>query len=322
MKNKKDERAKILLDVPVDDGVLGFDNYRDALINIIKDSEPRFTIGIFGGWGTGKTTLMRMMEKKLDDEGEVTVWFNPWQFERETHLMVPLLQTVRLELETKYNVEKRTLNKLGDIAVSFAKSVKPEINLGITKISFDTKKFIEKEEEKKDFSSLYFLLNQELQKIISNIKKGRIVIFVDDLDRCLPDRALQVLESAKLFLDSKGYVFVIGLDRRIIEKCVDKKYGKESEISGTAYIKKMIQLPFNLPGLREQDVKSYVERLKNELKGMEVEKHVKKYINIISKGMEANPREIKRCMNNFILVNQISADETEPDKLLVLLWSE
>lgn len=323
------KKAKILLDVPVEDGVLGFDNYRDALINIIKGSEPRFTIGIFGGWGTGKTTLMKMMKKKLDDEGEVTVWFNPWQFEKEKHLIIPLIQSLKLELETKYKnqVEQSILDKIGDIAFRFALSFKPEINLGITKISFDAEKFIEKGEEKKDFASLYFELNQTLKDITKNIKKDRIVIFVDDLDRCLPDRALQVLESVKLFLDSEGYVFVLGLDRNIIEKCINKKYGKESGISGTDYIKKMIQLPFNLPGLREDDVKTYVTCLKKELKETEVEDHVEEYIDIISKGMEANPREIKRFINTFILTNQISSGETEPDKLIVLLiiqfrWEE
>ena len=324
-----EKKVKILLDLPVEDGVLGFDNYRDALINIIKGSDPRFTIGIFGGWGTGKTTLMKMMKKRLDDEKAVTVWFNPWEYEKERHLMVPLLQTLKLELETKYKdqVKQGILDKLGDIAVSFAKSLKPEINLGITKFSFDPEKFIEKEDEKKDFASLYFELNKQLKEITQNIKKDRIVIFVDDLDRCLPDKALQVLESVKLFLDAEGYVFVIGLDRNIIEKCVDKKYGKESGISGTDYIKKIIQVPFNLPGLREQEVKTYVQRLKEQLKGTQVEEYVEKYIDIISKGMEANPREIKRFINNFILVNQISAGETEPDKLIVLLiiqfrWEE
>lgn len=145
------------------------------------------------------------------------------------------------------------------------------------------------------------------------------MIFVDDLDRCLPDKALQVLESAKVFLDAEGYVFVVGLDRSIIEKCVDCKYGKESGISGIDYIKKIIQVPFNLPGLREQEVKTYVQRLRDQLKETAVEEHVEKYLDIISKGMEANPREIKRFVNNFILVNQISASETEPNMLLVLL---
>jgi hypothetical protein len=323
-----ENKAKILLDVPVDDGVLGFENYRDALINIIKSSDPRFTIGIFGGWGTGKTTLMRMMRKRLDDEGEITVWFNPWQFEKERHLMVPLLQTLKFELETKHKDQlKEILRTIGDIAISLTRSLKPEINLGITKIAFDAKELVKEEEEKKDFVSLYFVLNQKLKETIKEIKKDRIVIFIDDLDRCLPDKAMQVLESIKLFLDVEGYVFVIGLDRSIIQKCVNKKYGIESGISGTDYIKKIIQVPFNLPGLREQEVKIYIHQLKGLLKEIRTEEYVEKYIDIISRGMEANPREIKRFINNFILVNQISISETEPDKLLVLLilqlrWEE
>ncbi|KPL00748.1 MAG: hypothetical protein AMJ90_07740, partial [candidate division Zixibacteria bacterium SM23_73_2] len=118
MGNKKAKPAKILLDVPVDDGVLGFDNYRDALINIIRGSEPRFTIGIFGGWGTGKTTLMRMMKRKLDDEGEVTVWFNPWEYEKEEHQIIPLLQTISLELKNKNLLKSQTLDKIGKTILS------------------------------------------------------------------------------------------------------------------------------------------------------------------------------------------------------------
>lgn len=59
--------------------------------------------------------------------------------------------------------------------------------------------------------------------------------------------------------------------------------------------------------------------MKEELKGLEVQKYIKDYTDIIVEGMEANPREIKRFINNFILVNQISEKETEPNKLLAVL---
>lgn len=331
MGNKKAKPAKILLDVPVDDGVLGFDNYRDALINIIKSSDPRFTIGIFGGWGTGKTTLMRMMKKKLDDEGEVTVWFNPWEYEKEEHLIIPLLQTINFELKDKKLLNPQTLKKFGKAILALTSGFTAKIPvIGVELSPKDAIESYQKLFESKNLSSLYFDLKQQLKDIIKELKekeKSRMIIFIDDLDRCLPSNALQILESVKLFLDAEGYVFVLGLDRNIIEKCVNRKYGEESGISGTDYIKKMIQVPFNLPRLREQEVKAYVERLRDELKGTDVEEYVEKYIDIISKGMEANPREIKRFINNFILVNQISAGEIEPDKLLVLLiiyfrWDE
>ncbi len=106
--------ARILLDLPVEDGVLGFKTYRDALNSAIRSSEPHFTIGIFGGWGMGKTTLMKMMRRQLDDEGEMTVWFDPWQYEKEEHLIVPLLQTIELELKERDLAKERNTIKCPD----------------------------------------------------------------------------------------------------------------------------------------------------------------------------------------------------------------
>jgi hypothetical protein len=165
-------------------------------------------------------------------------------------------------------------------------------------------------------------LNQELENVIRSIQnkqKQRIVIFIDDLDRCLPDQALQVLESIKGFLDVDGYVFVLGLSREIIERCVDKKYGKESAISGSEYLRKMIQVPFTLPVLREEEITEYVKNLKNRIKGSGVEEYLPDYLTAFAEGLEPNPREIKRLINSFIVANKISQEETEPAELLAML---
>lgn len=327
----KDKSAKILLDVPVDDGVLGFGNYRDALNSIIKSSEPHFTIGIFGGWGTGKTTLMKMMKKQLDDEGEITVWFNPWQYEKEEHLIVPLLQTIELELKDRKVAKSETIQKLGKTILALMSGFSAQIPVvGVDISAKDAIETYQKLFESKNLSSIYFDLNQQLSGIINELKtkkKERIVIFIDDLDRCLPDKALQVLESIKTFLDMPGYVFVLGLSRDIIEKCVDVRYGEQSGLTGSQYLRKMIQVPFTLPDLRDEETKEYVQNLKKEIKGSEVEKHVADYFDIIVEGLEPNPREIKRFINNFILANRISEKETEPNKLLAVLiiqfrWEE
>jgi predicted KAP-like P-loop ATPase len=59
------------------------------------ESSPQFAIGIFGGWGSGKTTLMRAIEDKLDSSRAVSVQFSAWRYEKEEHLIVPLLDTIR-----------------------------------------------------------------------------------------------------------------------------------------------------------------------------------------------------------------------------------
>ena len=322
----EDKSAKILLDVPVEDGVLGFDNYRDALNSIIKSSDPHFTIGIFGGWGTGKTTLMKMMRKQLDEEGEITVWFNPWQYEKEEHLMLPLLQTIELELRNRKVARSATIRKLGKTIVALMSSFSAQIPLvGVDLSAKDAIDTYENLFESRNLSSIYFELQQQLSTVIMELReknKDRIVVFIDDVDRCLPDKALQVLESIKAFLDVPGYIFVLGLSRNIIERCVDAKYQEKSGVTGSQYLRKMIQVPFTLPGLREREVAEYLKALKKEIEGSEAERHVADYLDIILEGLEPNPREIKRFINNFILVSRISRKETDPGKLLAVLVTQ
>ena len=73
---------KILLDTPAEDPGLGFAGYASALAEIVAHSKAEFAVGIFGSWGSGKTTLMRAIEKRLvKDSSVVTVWFTAWRYE-------------------------------------------------------------------------------------------------------------------------------------------------------------------------------------------------------------------------------------------------
>jgi len=82
---------------------LGFKPYVESLYKvIIFPGITPFTIGIYGKWGTGKTSLMRMIQKKLDEEENVkTVWFNAWKFEKEKDIWVALIETLLNEIEAK-----------------------------------------------------------------------------------------------------------------------------------------------------------------------------------------------------------------------------
>ena len=57
------------------------------------------------------------------------------------------------------------------------------------------------------------------------IKEARLIVFVDDLDRCLPEKAIEVLEAIKLFLEVPGVVFVLGMDREVVERGIEARYG-------------------------------------------------------------------------------------------------
>lgn len=93
---------KVLVDDPATRPSLAFKDYASALADITLMSTPQFAIGIFGSWGSGKTTLMRAIKDKLSGRSDVvTIWFNAWRYEREPHLIVPLLDVLRETLEER-----------------------------------------------------------------------------------------------------------------------------------------------------------------------------------------------------------------------------
>ena len=98
-------------------------------------------------------------------------------------------------------------------------------------------------------------------------EKKRIVVFIDDIDRCQPDEILQVIESIKLLLDSKNFVFILAMDPKIVRHAIGKSYEfiskkkTEKERLGREYLEKIIQIPFHLPQLTYKEL----SRLKNQL---------------------------------------------------------
>jgi predicted KAP-like P-loop ATPase len=99
---------KIITDEAVTEDALDFHNYSQNLADIIRNSNPRFTVGIFGHWRTGKTSLMRMIEQELkNDRDMLVVWFEAWKYEKEEYLaVIPFLRTV----QTRENIIKERLN--------------------------------------------------------------------------------------------------------------------------------------------------------------------------------------------------------------------
>jgi ATPase subunit of ABC transporter with duplicated ATPase domains len=95
-------RFKVLLDDPAEIPGLHFGDYASALSEMIVHSRADFAVGVFGGWGSGKTTLMRTIERELaTNPSVVTVWFTALAYELEAHLIVPLIDAHREALDAR-----------------------------------------------------------------------------------------------------------------------------------------------------------------------------------------------------------------------------
>lgn len=330
---------KILLDDPAQTPGLGFDAYADALASIVAGSRAEFAVGIFGTWGSGKTTLMRAIERAVegllkdrDCDDIVTVWFTAWRYEKEAHLIVPLLDVLREELERRPAVDpsgaksaaRKAAEAVARAGLAFLAGVKLSAKTPGLEASWEPSKTIEvlqrpDEVKANEPLSFYHAAFGMLRKAISDFSadgKRRIVVFVDDLDRCLPENALDVLESMKLFFDVEGFVFVVGLDQTIAELAVVHKYAKQgtpspgTPVSGTDYIKKIFQVPFALPRIRTDQLREYLNHISNYIsldaafpddQVDDFDANVRPHLAFLSGDDIVNLREVKRLINTYVL---------------------
>ncbi len=135
----------------------------------------------------------------------------------------------------------------------------------------------------------------------------RLYLFIDDLDRCLPEAAVSTLEAIKLFLDFRGCVFIIGMDRAVAEQGIAVRY-KELAASGTQigidpkqYLDKIIQLPFTLPPLSEDQMFGFITRWGEDAEQLDIAACA----DVIVTGVQRNPRSVKRTLNVLRLAKAI-----------------
>jgi len=294
-----------ILDIPAYDPGMHFKEIAKVLANLLKNAEPpQITIGIFGGYGSGKTTLMRAIEKELGDE-QITVRFNAWRYDHEDHLFLPFLAAlVRNEkiIEDAPTVVKKCSSALKGIIRGL--SIKSVIEFSVKDALEAEKEFLKGDVEK--ILCGYTDVYNELEKI--PFEKGgegiqeRIVIFVDDLDRCVPDKAFALLESLKSFMDIEGFIFVLGLDPRAVETYLLEKYKQGFCVTPEEYLEKMIQIPIHLPRPTKDDVVREIGRLANWAKAvLEEAGDLKKFL-------PCNIRQVKRILNIHQAI--MAADES------------
>jgi hypothetical protein len=341
---------RILLDAPSDAPELGFPQIADTLADIVMESTPRFAIGLFGGWGSGKTTLMQAIEARLDADRAIAVRFNAWRYEKEEQLIVPLLDTIREAVlvwssgrRGHQQAARRTAKTIGRVMRSLVAGSSVKLGVpGAIDLTFDANKAIASAEQqaraaqearvpRSSYYASFRALKEAFEEFAGPRTDRRIVVFVDDLDRCLPESALEVLESMKLFFDLDGFVFVVGLDRAVIETVIDSKYRRaepsdgevsETMIRGAEYIKKIFQVPFPLMPVALEELPNFLGRAYQEAElpeqqRIELAERVEQHLEYVVGDQNVNPREIKRYINAYTLVTRIQRD-LDPAVLLAL----
>lgn len=277
-----------------------------TIVSIIEDSkEHPISIGIHGDWGAGKSSILEMVEDEVESAASnqnkkyICIRFNGWKHQGFEDSKVALMSSIVSELEHKKtlgakskdilkkiwkNINWMTISKVaGKTTIGVMTGTTPlallSSTMDILKSKVESKEGVEDAIESigaylsdanitentssnKNFSEF----QESFAELLDDAKIDKLVVLIDDLDRCLPDVAIHTLEAVRLFLFTSKTAFVIAADESMIRYAVKKHFPdaidenkfNTGEAFANKYLEKLIQVPFRIPALGEIEACIYI----------------------------------------------------------------
>lgn len=326
-----------------------FESYANTLARTMlwKRTKTPLVVGVSGRWGTGKTTLLQILKSKLDERAPTikakeaktsfltaeeagqyrtckTVWFNAWKYSRADDLHVSLVKQISREMWQDGNLKDRIAAKAKELAGSykwgtaFLDVVSQVASKGSVSLKLDDYEKISPVQQHivllDEFQTFFDALVAEFTRRDND---GILVVLIDDLDRCLPSKIVEVLEAIKAFVDTCGCIFVVGADSDVVTASVRAHYVEHGmdRIDPKEYLEKLVQVRFDLPPLRVGDAAQFVGNV------LGASTPSGKLVRLLVQSIPTNPRRIKMFLNHIelqwsIMINTGYAKKASKEHLI------
>lgn len=255
-------------------------------IEALDTIEGNMFISLDARWGEGKTFYVRQIEKTLEyltkrawgdgqaetveelnpyfqntvlnsislNQSYLPIYYNAWLYDNHDDPLMSLIYTIVKKANQYINTaldkskKERLLQALSSLSVSF--------NFGFVQVSASGERI-------KDALTLEDILKnintaEEIRQLVKNIldsvineKAQRLVIFIDELDRCRPSYAIEMLERIKHYFDDERIIFVVSVNKEQLVHTISRCYGYGFDSSG--YLNKFFDLNSYLPGLNSDN---------------------------------------------------------------------
>jgi hypothetical protein len=275
-----------------------------TIIGLLRERPDRpVTIGVHGDWGAGKSSVLEMIEGGLSGKDEVLcLKFNGWRFQGFEDAKIALIEGIVTGLVEKRPALTKAADAVKDVfaRIDWLKVAKKGGGLAVTAFTgiptpdqigsivstlegvlanpgqlatkenlssaIDGVKAILKPSETRNVPEEVEAFRKAFDKLLKDAGVEQLVVLIDDLDRCLPDTAIETLEAIRLFVFTAHTAFVVAADEAMIEYAVRKHFPDLPETTGPRdyarnYLEKLIQIPFRIPALGETETRIYVTLL-------------------------------------------------------------
>ena len=246
--------------------------YARVLTDVVSLYSDGFVLAVNNKWGTGKTTFIKMWEQYLKNEKFQTLYFNAWENDFQSDVLVALL--AELEILADSNTKagfKKVLSKatplIKKVGIGLAKGLAKKVGAdemiqaiieGAAEVTLEgledkIESYTNRKRGIQDF-------RDTLKAYVKQLSNNKPVVFIiDELDRCRPSYAVEVLEQIKHLFSVEGIVFVLSIDKEQLGNAIRGVYGSD-RIDADEYLKRFIDLEYNIPN---PDIASFVNYLYN-----------------------------------------------------------
>ncbi|WP_207516089.1 Qat anti-phage system ATPase QatA [Longitalea luteola] len=281
-------------DKETDIDLLGHDKIALTILDIIEDQNLRpLTIGIYGDWGVGKSSILSILQDKAKATANAGIYkhhcimFNGWLFQGYEDAKTALMETVVTQI-----TDLKTLTAKGkDLAkkiikrVNWLKVAKVSAGAALTALtgipagglirtvfekakeataSGEDESWTKEVEDEDSVTKQIHAFRKDFADLVKESKVDHVIIMIDDLDRCLPKTVIEILEAIRLFLFVEGTSFVISADERMIEYAVREHFPNlplEYREYTRNYLEKLVQIPVRMPALTSLQTGNYIKLL-------------------------------------------------------------
>jgi len=297
---------------------------------ITYQREESIVAGLYGEWGSGKTSIINMVLEYINEitnnetqkDPPYIIKFNPWNFSDQNQLIAQFFSQLSSTLK-KPNYSKEAW-EIGELLEKYGKMLQPlEYIPKIGRISSIMSRIFQDIGESSKSWSIFksnnlVSLKSELNDLILQ-KQKKLIVIIDDIDRLNKLEIRQIFQLVKSLGDFNNTIYILAFDRSIIENVLNEFQGAK----GSDYLEKIVQVPFNIPLISKHDIETLlIKRIEELFHDLPEEKIDKQYYgNIYHSGLKyffKNIRDVTRYFNILYFGYDLVKTEVNPVDFLAI----
>jgi ABC-type branched-subunit amino acid transport system ATPase component len=309
---------------------LGRESFAKELAKAILnyESEDSIVLGLFGPWGSGKTSILNCVREYIDEASQslpknkkpVLIVFNPWTYSDQNQLIAQFFKQISAVLKKSSFIENNA--EIGKILEYFSLIFQPAVQVAaaeptaafvavMIRVVGEITKMLDREQKSKLMDPE--VLKEKLDKLLEKLQ-NKIIVVIDDVDRLNSSEIRQIFQLVKKLADFKNTVYLLAFDKGVVLDALKEIQGKYGE----QYFEKIVTVPFDIPNPGWLEIRNLLEHGLQEITGTKEPIPILDYHENTFVSLFRNLRHVNRYLNSFRFAWGLIKDDIDLKDLMII----